>query len=164
MKIRIAKQEDIFSIDTIYNQAIELKRTADLSPYTNEVRQKWFAEHDASKFPIYVAEEAGKVVGWISISAYRPGRMALRNVVEVSYYLDATHLRKGIGSKLLQFAIDISKKLGYKNMVAILLENNFPSIKLLEKNDFQKWAHLPDVAEFDGELVGHVYYGKRINN
>ncbi len=165
MKIRIAVQEDLVSIDAIYNQAIELKKTGDLSPYPIAVRQKWFDEHDASKYPVYVAEENGKVVGWVSISPYRPGRMAFRNVVEVSYYLDKDFQGKGIGSQLLQFSMELAKKLGYKNMVAILLANNFPSIKLLEKYKFQRWAHLPDVAEFpEGESVGHVYYGLRMND
>ncbi len=164
MKIRLAILDDLSAIDNLYNQAIELRRTADLSPYTNEIRQIWFDEHISSMFPIYVVEEAGKVIGWISLSPYRPGRMAFKNVAEVSYYLDKDYQGRGIGTKLLQFGIEVAKNLGYKNMLAILLENNLPSIKLLEKNNFQKWAHLPNIAEFDGEFVGHLYYGLPINH
>jgi phosphinothricin acetyltransferase len=49
-----------------------------------------------------------------------------------------------------------------KNLFAILIDSNQDSIRLLEKYDFEKWGHMPRVAEFDGIEVGHLYYGLRI--
>jgi len=55
-----------------------------------------------------------------------------------------------------------AKKLGYKTIFAIVLDKNIGSTKLLEKNNFEKWGFLPEVAEIDGKNLGHVYYGKNL--
>ena len=88
MNIRIAQAADLSRIVEIYNQAIpSMRSTADLSPLKAEDRMAWFAEHSPAKYPIFVAEIDGEVVGWCSLSAYRPGRMALRFTAEVSCYI-----------------------------------------------------------------------------
>ena len=51
-----------------------------------------------------------------------------------------------------------------KNLFAILIDSNQSSIRLLEKYGFEKWGHMPRVAEFDGIEVGQLYYGLRIVN
>jgi phosphinothricin acetyltransferase len=51
--------------------------------------------------------------------------------------------------------------MGYKTLVAIILDVNIQSIKLFERGGYTKWGALPKVAEFDGVEVGHVYYGKQ---
>ncbi len=86
--IREAKKDDLVVINSIYNQAVEAKyQTADLLPISIEIRQKWFLEHDTETYPIFVSEEQNKIVGWCSLSAYRKGREALKQVAEVSYYV-----------------------------------------------------------------------------
>ena len=63
---------------------------------------------------------------------------------------------------LLQYVIGMCPLLQIKNLFAILIDSNQDSIRLLEKYDFEKWGHMPRVAEFDGIEVGHLYYGLRI--
>ncbi len=47
MLIRIAKKEDLPSINDIYNQSIPTKRsTADMDDITIEERRIWFNSHD----------------------------------------------------------------------------------------------------------------------
>jgi len=162
MHIRIASKEDLPEINEIYNQSIPGRMsTADINPVTLDEREAWFDSHD-NNHPVYVAEENGKVVGWVSISAYRPGRRALRYTAEISYFVHKDFQKKGVGSKMMEYAIEYAPKLGVRNLFAILLENNLPSIKLLEKYKFEKWAHLPGVADFDGIEVGQYYYGRRV--
>lgn len=160
--IRRAKISDLQSINEIYNQAAQEKGlTADIDPVTYAERKKWFKSHDKDH-PVFVAEEKGKVIGWVSLSAYRPGRRALRYTAEISYYLHRDHQQQGKGSKLMKHAIDIAPCYGIKTLFAILLETNIASIKLLEKFDFKRWAHLPEVADIDGAEVGQYYYGRRV--
>ncbi len=86
MIIRLAHIDDLPAIVEIYNQAIQTKQsTGDTQPLRVEDRVAWFHEHHPEKYPIFVAEEAGVVVGWCSLSAYRQGRAAFRHTAEISY-------------------------------------------------------------------------------
>ena len=163
--IRNAKIEDLAAIVEIYNQAVAAgQKTADLTPVTVDERKRWFEEHVPDKYPIVIAEEGNAILGYLSLSPYRPGRMALRYTAEVSYYVNFEHHRQGVASNLLQHAIKICPSLQIKTLFAILMDTNQESIGLLEKFGFEKWGHLPGVAEFDGIEVGHFYYGLKIES
>ena len=165
MNIRIAKFEDLEIIVEIYNQAIAAgEKTADITPVTSDERKVWFDGHTPDKYPILVAEKGESIVGYLTISAYRPGRMALRHTAEVSYFIHFEHHSKGIASRLLRYAIDMCPSLQIKTLFAILVDSNQDSIRLLAKYGFNKWGHMPRVAEFGGIEFGHVYYGLRIEN
>jgi len=165
MNIRIAEERDLEAIVEIYNQAIAAgNRTADTVPVSLENRKEWFSEHDLYRYPILVAEENDTVFGYCTLSAHRPGRAALRHTAEVSYYVHFDYHRRGIASRLLQYVIELCPSLQIKTLFAILLESNGASISFLERHGFEKWGHLPRVADFDGEEVGQFYYGLRIEN
>ena len=163
MNIRTATFEDLEEIVEIYNQAVAAgQKIADITPVTTEDREKWFKVHTPDKYPILVAVDCNMIVGYLTLSPYHPGRMALRYTAEVSYFVHFEHHRQGVASNLLQHAIGMCPTLQIKNLFAILLDSNQDSIRLLEKYDFKKWGHMPRVAEFDGIEVGHLYYGLRI--
>jgi len=163
MKIRIAELDDLPAIVEIYNQAVPTCRsTARTSPVTVDERKNWFQEHDPQEHPIFVAELNGRVIGWCSLSVYRPGRPALRFTAELSYYVDTTHQRQGVGRELIAHALEVGPTHGIKNIVAVLIDRNDASRKLLEKLGFQKWGYLPRVLDFNGQECGEFYYGKRV--
>jgi phosphinothricin acetyltransferase len=163
MWIRIATLDDLSAITSIYNEAVAAHfATADTTPVIPESRRDWFGLHPPATHPIFILEDAGAVKGWCSLSAYRPGRMALRFTAEISYYVRADSQRKGIASQLILHAVGACPALKLKNLFAIVLERNLASRALLEKHKFEKWGFLPAVADFDGEECGHVYYGRRI--
>jgi phosphinothricin acetyltransferase len=162
-KIRIAKEDDLSGIVAIYNQAIPSKRsTARTEPVTVDERRGWFLEHDSRHHPIFVAEMDGRVIGWCSLSEYRPGRPALRFTAELSYYVDLEYQRRGVGLALVSHALKVSPSLGIRNVVAVLIDRNEASRKLLEKLSFHQWGYLPQVLDFNGQECGEYYYGKRI--
>jgi phosphinothricin acetyltransferase len=145
MLIRLARQGDLPAIVDIYNQAIQTRQsTGDMQTVQVEERRVWFAEHTPGKYPIYASEEDGLVVGWCSLSPYRPGRAAFRFTAEISYYIAFSHHQRGLGTALVR------------------LEGNTASIKLLEKLGFEQWGYLPRVADFDGREVSHLYYGRHV--
>ncbi|BAX81509.1 GNAT family N-acetyltransferase [Labilibaculum antarcticum] len=163
MKIRLATSSDLPAINDIYNQAVRKKYcTADLDEISLAQRTKWFERHQSDQYPVFVAVEDDRVVGWICYSAYRAGRRALQSAAEVSYYIDEENLQKGIGSQLLQFSIDEASKYKFKSLFAILLAANLASLKLLEKFGFERWGLMPHVADIDGEICDHLYYGRKI--
>jgi len=161
MNIRIAKTEDLDAVVEIYNQAIAAgAKTADITPFSLDDRKSWFNGHSPDKHPILVAEEAKSVIGYLTISAYRPGRMALRYTAEVSYFVHFEHHHKGIASSLLQYAIDMCPSLQIKTLFGVVVD----SIRLLEKYGFEKWGCMPRIVEFDGVEYGHLHYGLRIES
>ena len=161
--LRVAKIKDLPAIVAIYNQAVPSHRsTANTTPWTVEARKKWFDDHAPDHHPIFVAVLDDEVIGWCSLSVYRPGRAALRFTAEISYYVDTSHQGRRVGQALIRHAVENSPSLGIKNIIAVLLDRNEPSRKLLEKLGFQQWGYLPRVLDFDGEECGEFYYGKRV--
>lgn len=163
MLIRIAETRDLPAIVEIYNEAIPSRRsTADTQSVRLEDRLAWFEEHKPHEYPIFVADVDGQVAGWCSLSAYRPGRAALRATAEISYYVSTAYHRRGIGTALIEHALAACPALGIEHLFAIVLEGNEASLKLLRKAGFGQWGYLPRVANFDGQEIGHLYYGRHV--
>jgi L-amino acid N-acyltransferase YncA len=162
MSIRIASLADLPRLVEIYNQAIvSHTATADTVLFSVETRRSWFDTHSPGSHPIYVCEVDGIAAGYLSISPYRD-RPGLRRTGEVSYYVDYNLHGRGIGSALMEHALQDIPRTGIKVLVAILLDWNTASIRLLEKFGFERWGHLPNVAELDGKLCGQYYYGRNV--
>jgi len=161
--VRIANLSDLQYIVAIYNQAIPTRRsTANTVPWTIQSRTLWFNEHEPDNHPIFVAEVDDQVVGWCSLSVYRPGRLALRYTAEISYYIDSNFQQRGVGSTLISHALESCLSLKIKNIIAVIIDRNEASKKLLEKLGFEQWAFLPRVLDFDGQEFGEYYYGIRV--
>ncbi|MFZ1527385.1 MAG: N-acetyltransferase family protein [Ferruginibacter sp.] len=161
--IKTAGIEDLESIISIYNTAVNSKfETADTLALDWKKRIDWFKAHDPATYPIFVYKIGAVVAGWISVSPYRQGRMALRFTVEISYYVHEHFRGRGIAEKLLEYTIIECRKLNYRTIFAIILDKNEKSINLLTKHGFEKWGHMPNVADFNGTECGHVYYGLRL--
>lgn len=161
INIRIAHKSDWQTIIDIYNQAVqEIGKTADTELQSVEGRKNWLEQHLNPKYPILLAETNSKIIGWCSLSPHRPGRKALERTAEISYYIDRDYRKKGIATTLIKAAIEKAKEREITNLFAILLDLNAPSINLLEKMGFEKWGHLPKVAEINGEICGQYIFGK----
>jgi phosphinothricin acetyltransferase len=162
-RIRPAEERDAVAITDIYNQAVVAGfQTADITPVSVSSRIDWLRVHVEANLPVLVALSGDKVIGWISLSSYRPGREALRFTVEVSYYVDKDFQRRGVASLLLQEILKVAHEQNFYVVFAIVLEVNVPSVQLLEKAGFQKWGFLPQVAVFEKGTCGHLYYGMQL--
>ena len=163
MQLRHAREQDLPRIVEIYNQAVAQRgATADLEPISLESRRQWLQDHAPDTLPVWVADEQGRVIGWCSLSAYRPGRLALRHTAEISYYVDQEHRRKGVARRLIEHAIQQCPTLDIQHLMTFLLDINTPSIRILEEFGFARWGHLPNVAEIDGQICGHLIYGRAV--
>jgi len=163
MNFRNATSADWNGILAIYNQAVEESFcTADTESATLSSRKSWLEQHNGTDYPILLAEEEAQLLGWCSLSPYRPGRKALAGVAEVSYYLDRQARGRGLASQLLRQAIDEARVRSFHTLIAILMDVNGPSIGLLEKFKFERWGHLPDIAHFAEGRCGQYLYGRKI--
>jgi len=162
-RVSIAKPDDLDDITKILNQAIERgNANAYISFFIAEERNQWFEEHMEGKYTVYVYKEGEAVLGYLSIGPYRKGRGAFRNTAEVSYYVDFTHHRKGIASKLMLKAIEHCHEKEIKTLLAFLYSHNKSSIDFMKRFGFEQWGLFPRTAESKGKEFDHVVYGKRI--
>jgi L-amino acid N-acyltransferase YncA len=160
VEIRIAQRKDLPAIVEIYNQAVATgNATAEIAPVTVRDKRDWFNQHVPDKYPVFVAEVNHSVIGWASLSPYRPGRDAFRHVAEISFYLHNDFRGKGLGTALIAYVLEKSRDLGFHHLVAMVLEVNTHSIYLLKKFGFHRWAYMPGLANFNGEVCAHVYFG-----
>ena len=143
--LRPATPGDLSAINAIYNHFVQHSTcTYQEIQETAEDRGKWFNQHDA-KHPIVVAELAGQIVGWGSLSAFH-ARSAYRFTVENSVYVHHLLHQHGIGSALLRELLTRSSTLGHHTIIAGIDSEQAGSIALHAKFGFQKVAHLKQVG------------------
>lgn len=162
MLLRLAVEADLPTIVAIYNQAM-LGRiaTADTEPVPVESRIDWFRKHSPSRRPIWVVEDDGIVVGWLSLQDFY-ARPAYHATAEFSVYVATERQQQGIGRLLLREAIWQSPGLGINHLIGLIFAHNKVSLRLAEGFGFQRWGYLPGVTDFDGLERDVVIVGLRV--
>jgi phosphinothricin acetyltransferase len=164
MIIRHAIKEDLPEIVAIYNAAVPTRMaTADLKPISVESRLAWFENRNPSQHPLWIIEIDNVIGGWLSFQSFY-GRPAYHSTAEISIYISPNFQKQGLGKKLLEKAIKESQNLGLKTLLSFIFAHNHPSLKLFENFGFQKWGHLPKIAEL-GEMEGDlIIMGLRVSD
>ena len=165
LRIRWPVRNDLEKLTDIYNQAIRAgNATGHTKEFTKQARWSWYKSHTKYDFPIYVLEHFKEVIGYGTLSPYRSGRQAMESIAEVSFFLDKEYQRKGFGTVLLGYIIQDCERVKKKTLLAILLDNNIGSLRLLKKYGFRKWGHFPKVVEFKDKICSQVIYGLKIKD
>jgi phosphinothricin acetyltransferase len=157
-----SQQTDLPKIVATYNSTIDSRLvTADLEPVSVENKQAWFDAHKPNRRPLWIIEMNGTYAGWMSFNSFY-GRPAYDGTVEVSIYLEETARGKGLGKICLQKAFDVCQELNIKTLLGFIFDHNEPSLQLFYKMGFEKWAHLPKIANMIDTERGLIILGKRI--
>ena len=159
---RLARREDLAAIVAIYNSTVASRMvTADTEEITVASRNAWFDDHDPQKRPLWVVEQDGEILGWLSYSNFY-GRPAYSGTAELSIYLHEAHRGKGLGRYFLEQAIAHAPQIGVHTLLGFIFGHNEPSLKLFERFGFARWAHMPGVATLDGIERDLDILGKRV--
>jgi L-amino acid N-acyltransferase YncA len=162
--IRDALPSDLTAIVAIYNAAVPGRlATADTEPVSVASRRAWFEERDRARHPIWVAEDAGAVAGWLSFGKFY-GRPAYAGTAELSVYVDPAAQRRGIARRLVEQAFARAGGLGLTTFLGFVFAHNTPSIALCRSFGFAQWGHLPRVAVLDGVERDVVILGRRLRD
>ena len=178
--LRLADPADLPAIVAIYNSTIESRMvTADTSPVTVESRLAWFAAHQRSDRPLWVAEPLAhsddrlcedtrwqarahsSVLGWVSLSDFY-GRPAYSRTGEISLYCHPSLRKRGLGRFMLASAMAFARDHDIENLLGFVFAHNVPSRALFEKFGFTTWGQLPGVARLDGEPRDLCILGKNL--
>jgi L-amino acid N-acyltransferase YncA len=146
IQIRKAVEKDLEEMLVIYNDVI-INTTAvyDYKAHTMDMRRQWFETKKEQGFPVFVAEENGKVVGFSSIGPFRAWA-AYKYSVENSIYVAADQRGKGIGKLLMTPLIKAAEQLNMHTILAGIDATNDASIMLHKKFGFEEVAHFKQVG------------------
>jgi L-amino acid N-acyltransferase YncA len=159
---RYAQQSDLPRIVDTYNSTVASRLvTADLEKVSIESKQAWFDAHTANHRPLWVVLSDNNYVGWMSFNSFY-GRPAYDGTVEVSIYLEENFRGQGIGKICLEKAIAIAPELKIDNLLGFIFGHNTASLNLFYQFGFEKWAHLPGVANMAGVLRDLIIVGRKI--
>lgn len=135
--IRYAQVEDAASILKIYepfilSTSITFEYTVpSLEDFTKRI------EGIFTKYPFFVYEDNGEVVGYCYANRFRE-RAAYNWDVEISIYIDPAHQRKGIATLLYERLLNECKKRGFHNAVGGITMPNEKSVQFHDKFGFRQ--------------------------
>ncbi len=130
----------------IYNEVI-VNTTAvyDYKPHTPAMRKQWWDTKKQQGFPVFVAVDGERVVGFSSIGPFRAWA-AYKYSVENSIYVAADQRGKGVGKLLLPPLIEAARQLNMHTILAGIDASNEGSVKLHELFGFKEIAVMKEVG------------------
>lgn len=156
-EIRLAGASDIPAITAIYNHAI-LHGTAtfDIDEKSEEDRLAWLQARD-ERYPVYVAEASGRVVGWAALSRFSE-RRAYDVSAESGLYIHPDFQGRGLGRRLNALLITRARELGFHTLIARIAEGSDASRHLCETTGYEYIGRMREVGrKFDRYIDVHLY-------
>jgi len=143
--VRDAAPGDAQAIADIYNPYV----TGSAATFHTDAvdaaeRLEWLLGHDA-RYPVLVAEIAGKVAGWGSLTQWAV-RPAWHRTVEVSIYVAGDHRREGAGMALMETLLERAQEAGHHVVIGQVVADNQPSIAMAERAGFEQVGVLREVG------------------
>ena len=147
MEIRVARREDLQQLLDIYNyEVVHGVATLDLQPKSLEEWGQWFDAHNIKNHPLLVAEQAGRVAGYASLSPYR-SKEAYRSTVGLSIYIGPDFRRQGVATALMEAILrEARQDPETHTVVSVITDGNEASRKLHEKFGFTYCGAIREVG------------------
>lgn len=160
--VRPATQDDLSAILAIYNDAV-LNSTAIWNDRVVDLenRRAWLSDRQSRSYPVLVAEDDGKVVGYSSFGDFRPFD-GYRLTVEHSVYVANSARRSGFGRALVEALFKPARSLSKAVMVGGIAADNMASLKLHAGLGFIETAHMPGVGIKFGRRLDLVFVQKQL--
>ena len=155
--IRAAVVRDLPELTRIYNHYVAHSHcTFDIDTYSVEERRGWWRQFDAARYQCWVAEHAGRVIGY-ACSQPLKAKGGYETSVEVSVYVDAARTGAGTGRSLYQRLLAGLAPEEVHRAYALIALPNDPSIALHQKMGFRQVAHLSEVGRKFGRFWDVVW-------
>ncbi|MBJ7539127.1 GNAT family N-acetyltransferase [Marinomonas transparens] len=112
-------------------------------------------ENVTDKHPMLVLEQQGNLIAWCSIEPFY-GLPAFDSACEISLYVSPTYQRSGVGRDLFHHLEAQRKVLGFTHLVAYIYASNLESQGFFQRQGFDEWGVLPNIAQNEG-ITEDVY-------
>lgn len=163
MRIRRIQEEDIEAVLRIYEPYIlETVVTFEYTvPTLKEFRKR--VEKVTEKYPWYVCEQDGEIVGYAYASDFRT-RTAFAWDCELSIYLKQGTEGQGFGTALYQTLLQRLTELGYVSVYGVICTPNESSEFLHKKFGFEEEGKLRRIGYKMGKWLDLSYQVKHLRN
>ncbi len=164
ISLRPAEIRDAVAIAGLRNHfvktstAIYTERT-----WSDEQALAWVTGRDASLHPLIVAidDDDDRVVGYASLGPFDE-KCGYATTVENSLYIEESHHRRGIGSRLLGNLLTAAEVAGHRTVIARIDAGSEASLTLHEKFGFTRAGILRQAGFKFGRWLDVVYMQKML--
>jgi phosphinothricin acetyltransferase len=163
--IRPGRRGDLADLLTIYNHYVEHSdATLDVLPATMIEREAWLSAYGAlGRHQLLVADDGGDVLGYATSSPYR-GHPAFDQTVEVSVYVRADALGRGLGGRLYDALLARLADTDVHSVVAAVALPNDGSIALHRSRGFTEIGTFTQYAIKNGRRISSMWFERVITN
>ncbi len=161
--IRRAGEDDAAGVNAVYNPYIrDTSITFETVAHTLDDRRQWFAARMGNpRWPVFVAELDGLVVGFASASAFDP-RGAYETSVKTSVFLAPSAQRRGLGARLYGALFDALDGADVHRAYALVTAPNPASAALHKSLGFVHVSTLSEVGRKFGRYHDVMWFEKRL--
>lgn len=157
IELRDAGPEDLTAILAITNDAIATSEAIWATSLRDlDERRRWMHDRQSAGFPVVVAVENGKVVGFASYGPFRAYEGYARTV-EHSIYVSRDAQRRGIGRLLLDAMVTHARDAGMHVLIGAITASNTASIALHRAAGFGESTPLPEMGYKFGRWLDLVF-------
>ena len=157
--IRPALAADVDQITDIYNALLETT-TYEWTETRHTVTEvaRWLADQEADDWPVLVAVDGDRVVGWATYGDFRDSRSrpGYRFTVEHSIHIRQDSWGRGTGRALMARLAEHANRAGKRVLVAAIDASNEPSMAFHARLGFTEVARMPGVGEKWGKRLDLV--------
>lgn len=163
MTVRLANPGDAAGINAVYDPFVrDSAITFDLEGMTTNARSAWIAERLVSaRTPVFVAEDAGRIVGFANSAPFDP-RGAYETSVKTSVFLEKGAQGKGIGRALYAALFEKIAKADVHRAYALIVAPNPASVALHERCGFRHVSTLNEVGRKFGRYHDVMWFEKKL--
>lgn len=164
MDIRRGRESDGDALTALYDHYIrETPITFDLEPWTSEQRKRWMETFgDGGPHQLFVAEDAGRVVGYACTRRFRD-KAAYDTTVETSLYLAPDATGRGIGRALYTALFDALAGVDVHRAIAGITLPNPASVAIHERFGFRIAGTMSAVGRKFGRYWDVRWYEKLLD-
>ena len=142
MKLRLANKQDLPQLKTMYKDIVENMNRNKITIW-DDVYPSIFFESDILNKQLYVLEDDSVIVSAFCLCDDNIDSIQWKEPAAKALYIqrlgvNVLYMQKGIGSKTLDEAKEIARKLNYNYLRLLVVDFNYPAINLYLKNGFVK--------------------------
>lgn len=158
LQIRFAQASDLPFILEILNHEITFGTAVyDYDQKTIAEIEQWYNEKQQHDFPLLVAMQDEKLMGYATYGFFRP-RPGYRFTLEHSVYLNEQAQGKGIGKQLMHQLIELAKAAGFRSMIGVVDASNAGSCAFHHKLGFLEAGRLKEAGYKFDTWLDVVFY------
>ena len=142
MKLRLANKQDLPQLKTMYKDIVENMNKNKITIW-DDVYPSIFFKSDILNKQLYVLEDNSVIVSAFCLCDDNIDSIQWKEPAAKALYIqrlgvNVLYMQKGIGSKTLDEAKEIARKLNYNYLRLLVVDFNYPAINLYLKNGFVK--------------------------